>query len=312
MKIERLLCFQEASKYKSFSQAAEHLYISQSSLSKNIHALEEELGGDLFIRKNNNNITLSPFGEFLSKDIDNIIEDYNLLKNSADSYRINHMRRLNICTPLNVAHNGILTPLTEFELSQSNFFIETMERQHSAIRQEMGMRHADICFGYYELLNHQPDYKVYPLFQDPLVLVTTWEVAAQHNWTGMLSIPSLRDVPFCFPREDMEIFTFLNKVCRRSGFVPQLTHSDVRLGTIRQYISVGMRCTLQFESISHSKFHGDQFAFFPLENSPTLTYSMYVEDTQPKKAKASLVEFMLKWFEDKRSVFDASPDYGKE
>ena len=274
--------------------------------------MEEELGGDLFIRKTNNNISLSPFGEFLSININNIIEDYNLLKASADSYRINHMKRLNICTPLNVAHNGILTPLTEFELSQSNFFIETMEKQHSALRQEMAMHHADVCFGYYELLKHQPDYKVYPLFPDPLVLVTTEPEAARRKWTGKLSIPSLRDVPFCFPREDMEIFTFLNNVCRRSGFIPQLTHSDVRLGTIRQYISAGMRCTLQFESISRSKFHGDQFVFLPLENSPTLTYSMYVEDTQPKKAKASLVEYMLKWFEDKRSVFAASPDYGKE
>lgn len=312
MKIERLLCFQAASKYKSFSKAADHLYISQSSLSKNIHALEEELGGDLFIRKNNNNITLSPFGEFLSNDINNLIEDYNQLKASADSYRINHLRRLNICTPLNVAHNGILTPLTEFEFSQSNFFIETLERQHSALRQEMAMHHVDICFGYYELLKHQPDYKAYPLFLDPLVLVTTREVAAQRNWTGKLSIPSLRDVPFCFPREDMEIFTFLKDVCRHSGFIPQLTHSDVRLGTIRQYISIGMRCTLQFESISRSKFHGDQFVFFPLENSPTLTYSMYVENTQQKKAKTNLVEYMLKWFEDKRSVFNTSPDYRKE
>lgn len=312
MKIERLLCFQAASEFKSFSKAADSLYLSQSSLSKNIRALEDELGGDLFIRKNNNTIALSPFGEYISNNIDNLIEDYNILMSAADSYRINRLRRLSIATPLNVAHNGILTPLTEFESSQSSFFIETREKEHSVLRQEMGMRHVDICFGYQELLRNVPDYHIFPLFTDPLLLVTTKEEAARRKWTGKLSIASLYNVQFCFPREDMEIFSFLNNVCRNNGFIPQLTHSDVRLGTIRQYIAVGMRCTLQFRSISHSKFYGDHFAFFELENSPALTYSMYVESTQSKQTKTGLANFILRWFEKKQHEPENLPESGKE
>ncbi len=305
MKIERLQCFQAVSLYKSFSKAADHLYISQSSLSKHIKALEDELGGALFIRKNNNTVMLSPFGEFISNDINNIIEDYNILMAAAGSYRINHYKKLSIAAPLNVAHSGILTPLTEFEANQGNFFIETMEREHSALRHELDMHHVDICFGYRELLGEPQDYRIVPLFQDPLILVTSQAQAAQHQWKGKLSISALSNIPLCFPREDMEIFSFLINVCRKSGFVPQLTHSDVRLGTIRQYIKTGIRCTLQFESLSRSKFHGDEFVFIALENAPTLTYCMYIEATQTKQMKQRLAEYMLEWFRQNRTGKDS-------
>lgn len=298
MKIERLLCFQAVSQFRSFSKAADNLYISQSSLSKNIKALEDELGGALFIRKSNNVVTLSPFGEFISNEINNIIEDYHILISAADSYKINHSKKLTIATFLNIAHSGILRPLTEFEANQDNFYIETIEKEHSMLRMELAMHHVDVCFGYRELIGDAQDYTIFPLFQDPLILVTTKEQAAARGWKGSLNLADLSTVPFCFPREDLELFTFLNNVCWANGFKPQLTHSNVRLGTIRQYISVGLRCTLQFDSISHSKFYDRQFEFFELKNAPFLTFSMYVENQHAKQMKTKLVDYILKWCDD--------------
>ena len=43
-------CFLEAAKYHSFSKAAEKLYISQPTFSRNIAMLEQELGIRLFHR----------------------------------------------------------------------------------------------------------------------------------------------------------------------------------------------------------------------------------------------------------------------
>ena len=188
MKIERLLCFQAVSQFRSFSKAADNLYISQSSLSKNIKALEDELGGALFIRKSNNVVTLSPFGEFISNEINNIIEDYHILISAADSYKINHSKKLTIATFLNIAHSGILRPLTEFEANQDNFYIETIEKEHSMLRMELAMHHVDVCFGYRELIGDAQDYTIFPLFQDPLILVTTKEQAAARGWKGSLNL----------------------------------------------------------------------------------------------------------------------------
>lgn len=296
MKTELLFCFRAVSKYKSFSKAAEKLFISQSSLSKKICSLEDELGGLLFIRKSNRTVSLSPFGEYISSYINNLLEDYDTLLTAADSYKLNQQKKMTIATFLNVAHSGILTPLTAFESKQKDFYIETLEKDHSILKQELAMHQVDVCFGYSEFIGEMPNYAIIPLISDPLILIASKEFVAQRRWGNCIRLSDAKNERFCFPREDMELFTFLIATCKSSGFIPQLTHSDVRLGTIRQYISEGMRCTLQFESISHSKFYSDCFEFIQLENAPHLTLSLYVETSRQRESKRLFVEHMLDYF----------------
>ena len=296
MKFEYLMCFQAVSQHKSFSKAANSLYISQSSLSKRIKTLEDTLGGELFIRKNNNSVSLSPFGEYMSNYINNIMEDYDVMLTASDNYRLNHHRKLVIATFLNVAHSGLLKPLTSFEAAEDNFYIETMEFDHSRLKQLLTLRQAEVCFGYSEILGNIPDYEVTPLFSDQLILITSHEYAAKMGWGDTISLEDAKNVPFCFPREDMELFTYIMNACKSHGFIPQLTNSDVRLGTIRQYISVGMRSTLQFESISRSKFYTDRFAFIHLDNPPVLTMSMYSECSRPRRIRDAFVDYIKKYY----------------
>ena len=74
MNILQLRYFITIAQLENVTKASDLLHVSQSSLSKNIKTLEDELGGDLFIRKNNNTVMLSPFGEFISNDINNLID----------------------------------------------------------------------------------------------------------------------------------------------------------------------------------------------------------------------------------------------
>jgi DNA-binding transcriptional LysR family regulator len=64
----------------SFTKASQSLYVSQSTISKQIAALEEELGVSLFYRSGRM-IALSPAGESLYKDFTRI------MKNLEDSVR---------------------------------------------------------------------------------------------------------------------------------------------------------------------------------------------------------------------------------
>lgn len=300
MKFEYLSCFQAVAKFKSFSKAADALYISQSSLSKRIKALEDFLGGELFIRKSSASVSLSPFGEYVSNYVNNLIEDYDILLTASENYRLNHHRKMNVTTFLNVAHSGLLKPLTSFEAGEENFFIETAEKDHATLRQSLLMRQTEICFGYKELIGEVNDYKIFDLYSDPLILITSKSYSEKMGWDSTISLSEAKNAQFCFPREDMELFGFLINTCRSYGFMPQLTNSDVRLGTIREYISAGMRCTLQFESISHSKFYdriyNDKFVFIQLENGPKLTMAMYSDSTRPRHIRDAFVDYITKYY----------------
>ncbi len=59
MTLSQIMYFLAVVKHKTFTQASDELYISQSSLSKQIKALELELGHTLFIREAKEN-SLTP------------------------------------------------------------------------------------------------------------------------------------------------------------------------------------------------------------------------------------------------------------
>lgn len=73
MRIEQLLCFYNVAKYKSFTQAANELYISQSAVSKMIASLERELNRSLF-KRYNNGLVLTEFGKKVFEDTTVILD----------------------------------------------------------------------------------------------------------------------------------------------------------------------------------------------------------------------------------------------
>lgn len=62
MDIQRIRYFLEVARQKNFSRAAEFCFVSQPSLSQQIKKLEEEIGGELFVRSRAR-VRLSPLGE---------------------------------------------------------------------------------------------------------------------------------------------------------------------------------------------------------------------------------------------------------
>lgn len=75
MDIQILREFLDLSFTLSFSKSAERVFISQSSLSKHIAQLEEELGVQLFVRSRQS-VRLTPIGLTLQDKFKKVVEDY--------------------------------------------------------------------------------------------------------------------------------------------------------------------------------------------------------------------------------------------
>lgn len=67
MTITQIECFVEAAKMKSLSKAAENMFISRPTISRQIKALESDLGFELFERKNVG-VRLTQTGEILYEE----------------------------------------------------------------------------------------------------------------------------------------------------------------------------------------------------------------------------------------------------
>ena len=75
MTINQIECFVEAARCLNFTKAAAHLYMSQQTMSRQIKALEKELGIQVFERKNVG-VRLTEAGSILYHSWENILEEH--------------------------------------------------------------------------------------------------------------------------------------------------------------------------------------------------------------------------------------------
>ena len=73
MELEQLRIFAAVAKYKSFSEAARRLYISHSTTSRAVSALEKELGLSL-MERDNHVIDLTAAGKVLLEEAARLLE----------------------------------------------------------------------------------------------------------------------------------------------------------------------------------------------------------------------------------------------
>ncbi len=76
MTLNQLLYFYKAAELEHFNLAADHLHISEPSLSRSIRSLEQELGVSLF-EKRGRNITLTKAGQIFLEHAELILNDIN-------------------------------------------------------------------------------------------------------------------------------------------------------------------------------------------------------------------------------------------
>ena len=91
----KLKYFISAARHLSFTKAAEDCHVTQSAVSKQILALEEELGTQLFYRKNNA-LTLTSAGERLATKAEDYMEQYRIINEGVKRLHLEQEHRLTI------------------------------------------------------------------------------------------------------------------------------------------------------------------------------------------------------------------------
>lgn len=95
MNILQMHYFITAARLLNFSKAAEKLYVSQPALSKQISAIEKELGFKLFERAPNS-VRLTPSGAALLRRLPTLLEDYYNIISSAKYAQAGHLATLTV------------------------------------------------------------------------------------------------------------------------------------------------------------------------------------------------------------------------
>ena len=223
MTLSQIMYFLAVVKYKTFTQASDELYISQSSLSKQIKALELELGHTLFNREAKEN-TLTAEGErFLvyankfSKDYAAMMSDLNQM--NGDSYQ----------SPLVL---GVLPIINEYNLNDdivlfqkliasSNSYVNLLEREQEELVNMLQFRQIDAAIIRMDSLDLSK-YEYITYMEEPLVIIYPDQMEELNK--EYVTLEELADYPIiCFDKSS-SLHRTIKHLFHERGLYPKFSY----------------------------------------------------------------------------------------
>lgn len=237
--IEQIQYFLAIKKYNGFSPAAHELCISQSSLSKQIKALETELDTVLFDRTSRAT-TLTQAGEDFYIYAQKFLEDYNNIIKGMKKHSISNKTTLKIGTIAVITQYGLTSALASFKSKYPGIDINIVEDENDAIL-NMLMK-SEIDFAIIRDFNlPEGSFDITPLANDELVVVTS----NNHPFTKKkyISLDDLNGQDLIMSSKS-GVYDICVQECNKLGFSPNVIHSISKIETILGLVSEGLGITL--------------------------------------------------------------------
>lgn len=170
MTFEQLYNFTVVAELLNFTKAAETLFISQPTLSRQIATLEQELGAKLFIRDKQKCI-LTPMGKILLEDSLVLAQNYMKTKKRIQQFASGATGTLSVAS-MYFSFPELYDAIQHYESDYPNVFIEMHSRDMGLFANDIGSRKADVAFGCsLEMPSLSAEFNSFPLARENFVVL---------------------------------------------------------------------------------------------------------------------------------------------
>ena len=147
MELRHLRYFTEAAHELHFARAAANLKVTQPALSRQIAALDKELGVELFSRSNKWKIELTPVGEVFLSEAEKILEDAQRAANLARSADTGGYGKLSIgAISSTIGNPAFSAALHEMRVRYPKLVMEVVDATSSGLPEQVRQHTLDIAF----------------------------------------------------------------------------------------------------------------------------------------------------------------------
>lgn len=233
--IAELFTFIKVAETKSFSDAAEQLFVTQPAVSKRIAALESSLGVKLFDRIGRQIILTESGNRLLPKAI-RIANDLKDIQHSMTLQMEDVSGELRITTSHHIGLRRLPNTLKKFQNNFPNAQL-TIDFPQSEQAYQQVLK-GDVELGIITLSNEDdPLIESIPIWSDPLTCVVSHDhpLARVQN----LNLEELANYPCVLPNENTFTRQIADKVFGKQGLKPKVRMNTNNLETLAMLVSIG-------------------------------------------------------------------------
>ncbi|MGG0719918.1 LysR family transcriptional regulator [Robertmurraya massiliosenegalensis] len=240
MELRDLKYFKAVCDTGSFTKAGQVLHISQPTITKAVHRLEEEIGVQLFDRnKSSKQITLTHQGEIFLIKVEGIL-DY--IDESVEAVQNFHNKKIRLGLPPIIGAT-FFPPIYEKMLTQfQSLQFEIQENGTNDMRTLIKKGQVDIGFIYHKCESEPPDLNYIALKRDELKVC----VSKDHPYAHLkkISLEDLQWERFILLSESYLHNHLVISECRKQGFTPDISFISSEVVTVKSLVETGLGITI--------------------------------------------------------------------
>lgn len=255
MEIESLKCFVVLSDKKKFTEAAYECNMTQSTLSKKIKKMENELGVQLFNRTMHETV-LTEEGKKFYKYAKSILMMYDraLVELQPNTIRLGCM---SVLSPYHIPKM-----LRDFSLSHQH--LEFHIKESSARYAIDHIDDFDFILIRTDLLDKPSDYVICPLIDDELCVVVS--ILNPLSKQSEIYLSDIKDEAFIFPEKGSGGYEIFYDACKQAGFEPNIVVEMPHTSTMFSFVEENVGISLSFKKV-YQEFENPKLKMIPLKDN---------------------------------------------
>lgn len=237
MQLQQLSYFVAVARTRHFTRAAAELAVAQPSLSKQIRALEDELGAALFSRARSN-IALTPAGEALLPLATRILADVDTARLEVQELAGLRSGRVRLGATPSLCSALLADTLRRFHVAYPGIRLIVQEDGSRDLVRALTAGELDLALVILPLADDTPLITT-PLLRENLVVASRTDDRSLPN-RPHLRITDLRDRPLVMFRPGYDLREATITACRNAGFEPSFAVEGGEMDAVLRFVEVGL------------------------------------------------------------------------